>query len=172
MPKGKSLIAENLELAYRVWRECGQSPEQTVKTLGSKHDFPVSRQTLYEWMEKYSWKERAAKAEVIEQQAKDPNLSGEERMIAALVTQQQRYETYFETMTPKEIDSQAIYAFTNLITTIQSIRQKSAAYKTETFIVFWRELINWLNLNDPPAVQAIQKNFDDFVAYAKEKWRA
>lgn len=168
---GKSIDEEIKETAFQLWRKCGQSPDKTVKTLRELGHM-VTRQSIDAWKHERDWAIRAAKAEAIEQQAKDPNLSGEERMIAALVTQQQKYETYFETMTPKEIDSQAIYAFTNLITTIQSIRQKSAAYKTETFIVFWRELINWLNLNDPPAVQAIQKNFDDFVAYAKEKWRA
>lgn len=170
--KGKSLISENLELAYRIWRECGQSPEATVKRLNSEYDFTVSRQTIYEWMEKYNWKERAARAEAEERKAKDPVLSGEERMVAALVSQQQRYEAYFETLAVKEIDTQAVYAYTNLITTIQNIRQKTATHKSELFISFLKELINWLNLNDPASVQAIEKNFDDFIAYAKDKWRA
>ena len=168
--KGKSLISENLELAYRIWRECGQSPEATVRKLNSEHDFTVSRQTIYEWMEKYNWKARAALAEAVEQKAKDPQLSGEERMVAALASQIARYEAYFETLTPKEMDSQAVYAYTNLITTIQNIRQKTAAYKADLFVGFMKELINWLSKNDPEAVHAIEKNLDDFITYAREMY--
>ncbi len=172
MSKGKGLIGDNLELAYQTWRKCGRSPSLTIKTLNEEYGFSVSRPTLDQWKEEGDWGARADRAEAEEQRARDPRLSGEERMVGALVKQQQKYETYFETLTPKEIDTQAIYAYTNLITTIQNIRQKSSAYKAEIFIVFLKELINWLNLNDPPAVQAIQKNFDDFITHAKEKWRA
>jgi hypothetical protein len=168
--KGKSLISENLELAYRVWRECGQSPEQTVRKLNSEHDFTVSRQTIYEWMEKYNWKERAARAEAVEQQAKDPQLSGEEKLIAALESQKKRYEAFFETLGPLGIDNQATYAYSSLISTIQGIREKTGSYKAGLFVEFLRELITWLARHDPDSVPAIEKNFDDIVAAAKEKY--
>jgi hypothetical protein len=122
--KGKSLISENLELAYRIWRECGQSPEATVKKLNSEHDYTVSRQTIYEWMEKYNWKERAAAAEAVEQKAKDPQLSGTEKMLTSLVSSQQRYEKYFESLGVLGIDNQAQYAYNNTMETIVSIRKK------------------------------------------------
>lgn len=167
--KGKSLIAENLELAYRTWRACGQSPTETTRALQIK-GFSVSRQTIDEWTQKYNWKERATRAEAEEQRAKDPNLSGEEKMISSLVKQQQRYEEYFETLKVNEIDPQVTYAYTNLITTVQNIRQKTAAYKAELFVDFMRELIGWLAKHDPNSAPAIEKNFEDFIAFAKEKY--
>lgn len=169
--KGKSLIAENLELAYQTWRKCGQSPVLTIKTLNEEHEFNLSRVTLDAWIKDNGWKERADRAEEIERRAKDPNLSGEEKMISALVSEQQKYETYFETVPIVQRDPQMTYAYTHLITTVQNIRQKTAAHKAEMFTAFMRDLIGWLNLNDPGSVPAIEKNFDDFIAFAKEKYR-
>ncbi len=170
---GKSIDEEIKETAFQLWRKNGQSPTKTVRALQDLGHM-VTRQTIDEWMNDpdRDWTGRAARADAVEQKAKDPQLSGEEKLIASLVKEQEKYEQYFETLTLKERDHQAVYAFTNLVASIQNIRQKTAAYKAETFIVFLKELINWLNLNDPPSVQAIQKNFDDFIAHAKEKWRA
>ncbi len=175
--KGKSLIAENLELAFQTWRASGQSVGQTIRTLKTEHDFAVSRPTLYEWIEKYHWKERAAMAEAEERQAKDANLSGEEKMLAALVTQKERYEKYFANLGydkngRPEIDTQATYAYNNLIASLVSIRQRTGEYKAELFLDFMKDLIGYLNKNDPDAVPAIERNFDEFITYAKEKYRS
>jgi Holliday junction resolvase RusA-like endonuclease len=127
--KGKSLIRENLELAYTVWRECGQSPEETVRTLNSKHDFTVSRQTIYEWTEKFNWKERAARAEAEAQRATSATENLQIKFLADLVTQKERYDVYFTTIAP-QIDNQAIYAYTNLVKAITEIDRKKVIART------------------------------------------
>ena len=167
--KGKA-IAENMELAYKTWRECGQNETETARRL-MKTGFKLSRQTVIEWREKYSWKDRAARAEAVEQQATDPQLSSEERAIATLVREQGKYEEYFDTLPITSRDSQMTYAFNSLVTTIQSLRQKTAAYKAELFIDFMKDLVSWLQKNDPENVQAIEKNFDEFIQFAKEKYK-
>ena len=35
-----------------------------------------------------------------------------------------------------------------------------------------KDLIEWLGKNDPDSVDAIERNFDDFVAFAKERYGA
>ena len=168
---GRSIDEEIKEKAFQLWRKNGQSPTKVVRML-QEQGHAVTRQTIDAWMNdpECDWKGRAARADAVEQQAKDPELTGEERMIAALTRQAQRYEEYFDTLTVKSMDSQAVYAYTNLITTIQSIRQKTAAYRAEVFLDFLKELIDWLAKNDPDSVVAIEKNFDDFALYAKERY--
>lgn len=46
--------------------------------------------------------------------------------------------------------------------------KKSSAF----FIDFMKDLINYLTKNDPEAVQYIERNFDEFIAFAKEKYAA
>ncbi|MEK6744284.1 MAG: hypothetical protein AABZ15_11760 [Nitrospirota bacterium] len=166
---GKSVDDEIKEKAFQLWRKCGRSPERVVKELRDQGHM-VTRQSIDTWKNKGLWEDRAARAEALEQTVNDPQLSGEEKMIAALLGQKDRYEKYFETLPIGEMDTQAVYAYTNMITTIQSIRQKTAAYKAEQFIDFMKDLIGWLSKNDPESVPAIEKNFDDFIAFAKEKY--
>ena len=42
--------------------------------------------------------------------------------------------------------------------------------KGEFFIDCMKELISFLSKNDPEAVPVLEKNFDDFIAHAKEKY--
>jgi hypothetical protein len=167
---GRSLDDEIKEAAFHIWRKCGQSPDRTVKALREKGHM-VTRQTIDAWKNERKWVVRAAEADAVEHQAKDANLTSEERLIAVLVSEQEKYEQYFKTLTIHNRDHQAVYACASLASTIQNIRQKSATYKAETFTAFMRDLIGWLNLNDPESVPAIEKNFDDFIAFAKEKYR-
>lgn len=168
---GKSYMAENRELAYRRWRECGQNCEATLRTLKDTDGLPVTKPTLYEWIEKYNWKERAARAEAEEQRVKDAVVISDEAMIIAdLEKQKGKYERFFETLADCSMDNQAMYAYTNLVKTIVDIKARIAAYKADLFVGFLRDLIEWLSKNDPGAVSVIEQNFDDFMAFAKEKY--
>lgn len=167
---GRSVDDEIKEKAFQTWRKNGRSPERTVKELRDQGHM-VTRQSIDTWKNERDWEGRAAKADAVEQEAKDPELTGEERMVAALAKQAKRYEEYFETLTPKEMDSQAVYAYTNLISTLQAIRQKTGAYKAELFIDYMKDLIGWLSKNDPESVPAIERNFDEFILFAKDKYK-
>jgi len=168
---GKSYMAENRELAYSTWCECGQNIELTIRTLKDKHGLPVSKPTIYDWIEKFNWKERSARAESEKQRIRDAAcISTEDRFIADLERHKRMYERFFDSLGEGSIDNQAMYAYNNLVKTIVDIKAKTAAYKADLFVTFLRDQIEWLAKNDPEAVAAIENNFDDFVAYAREKY--
>ena len=167
----RSYEAETREDAYRTWRECGQNIEQTAAALGKKGYF-ISRPTLYDWIEKYGWKERAARAEVEERKAGDKMMNAESRALAGLERVQARYEKYFETLGEGKVDNQAMFAYTGIIKSIAEIRTKTGAYKATLFLDFMKDLIEWLSKNDPAALEVIEHNFDDFIRFAQEKYAA
>ena len=165
----RSYQAETREDAYKTWRECGQNIEQTVAALAKK-GYPITKPTLYEWMEKYGWKERAARAEVEEKKAIDTTMNAEARAIASLQKVQERFEKYFDSLGEGKIDSQAVYAYTGIIKSIAEIKEKTGAVKTALFLDFMKDLIEWLGKNDPESVDSIERNFDDFVSFARERY--
>ena len=167
----RSYQAETREDAYKTWRECGQNVEQTLAVLSKKGYF-ISKPTVYDWMEKYGWKERAARAEVEEKKAIDTTTNAEARAIASLRKVQERFERYFETLGEGKIDSQAVYAYTGIIKSIAEIKEKTGAVKAALFLDFMKDLIEWLSKNDPDSVDVIERNFDDFVSYARERYGA
>jgi len=168
---GKSYMAENRELAYRTWCECGQNCELTIRTLKDRHGLPISKPTLYEWIEKFNWKDRAARAEAEVQRVQDVAAIGSEsRFIADLEKQKTKYDRFFESLGDSGIDNQAMYAYNSLVKTIVDIKAKTAAYKAELFVTFLRDQIEWFSKHDPGAVAVIEGNFDDFVAWAREKY--
>lgn len=167
----KSYQAEAREAAYAAWRTCGQNITLTIKAL-KKKGFIISAPTLYDWAEKYTWKDRAARAEAEEQKAGDAVINAEGRALGSLEKVQSRYEKYFESLGDAGIDNQAMFAYTGIIKSITEIKIKTGAFRASLFVDFMRDLIDWMSKNDPGSVDAIERNFDDFVAYAKERYAA
>lgn len=167
---GKSYLAENRELSYRTWRECGQNIELTLRTLKEKHALSITKPTLYGWIEKFDWKGRAARAETEEQRANDAVVSSDSRMVLDLEKQKGKYERYFDSLGETATDTQAMYAYTNLVKTIIDIKTRIGAYKAALFLEFLRDLIDWLSKHDPEAVPIMERSFDDFIAFAREKY--
>ncbi len=166
----KSYLAENRELAYRIWRECGQNVELTLRKLRQHpQGFPLSKPTLYDWIETYNWKDRAAKAEAEEQRATDAVVSAEGRAIAALESVQKNYEDYFKTLGTATVDNQAMFAYTGVVKSIIDLKMKTATYKASLFVEFMKDLVEWFSKNDPDGLTVIERNFDDIAAWAKER---
>ncbi len=167
--KGKSFIAENRELAFRKYCECGGNVEMTLREL-KKADLKLSKKTFYEWMKKFNFEERRSKVDIEKQKVNDSQISFEENMLSDLLKQKAKYETYFEGITG--IDNQAQFAYASIVKTVIDIRAKLNAFKATAFIDFMKDLISYLNKNDPDTVPAIEKNFDDFMSFAKGKYGA
>lgn len=126
----RSYMAETREEAYRAWRQCGQNVEMCLREL-AKQGTTLTKPTIYEWMEKFGWKERAARAEAEEKKSAGVGeLSFDEQMLQALISQREKYEQYFATLTTQP-DNQATYAYTNLIKTISDIRDKVMKAKSQ-----------------------------------------
>lgn len=168
--KGKSYITENRELAFRRYVENGGNAEATLRDLEKKDGLKLSKPTFYEWMKKYNFEERLAKIDSDKQTAKDLDATFEESMFKALSKQKITYENYFETLTTP--DHQAQYAYAGIIKAMMDIRTRMASFKAALFLDFMKDLITFLGKNDPAVIPAIEENFDDFIAYAKEKYGA
>jgi len=167
----KSYQDETRETAYQTWRDCGQNYQFTLKEL-KKKGFIISAPTLYDWAEKYTWKDRAARAETEERKAKDINISFDEKLLADMTKQKERYDRYLEGLGDMKTDVNALNGYINLCKTISDVRSKTGAFKAALFIDFMKDLIDWLSKNDPGAVAVIEGIFDDFVKYAREKYAA
>lgn len=167
----RSYQVETREDAYETWRACGQNVEQALAALRSK-GYSISKPTLYDWMEKYGWKDRATRAEVYEKKTGDQAMSAEARALASLEKVQERYEQYFDTLGVGKVDNQAMFAYTGIVKSITDIKAKTGAVKAALFLDFMKDLIEWLGKNDPDAIDAIERNFDDFVRYAQETYAA
>jgi len=171
---GKSYIAETRELAFRTWRECGQNVELTIKAMKDRHDIPITKPTLYAWMEKFNWRERAARAETEEQRVNDAVVSDEAKILADLEKQKAKYERFFETLGEGAVDNQATYAYTNLVKTISDIkiRCRGPEVKVDRPTLFMEALefvAGFLKERDPEGLKVLARNFDGIVDAFKVK---
>ena len=168
--KGKSANLEAREAAFQAYRECGGNIEAAVRAL-KKKGYSLSKPTLYDWMEKYNFKERLAEADSKAQEAKDVGLTTEAMLLVDLTRQKKKYETYFEGL-GNTIDNQAQYAYANLIKTIIDVKARTASDKAGLYLEFLRELVAYMVAHDQEAAQAIERHLDGFSDYAKGKYAA
>jgi hypothetical protein len=71
-------------------------------------------------------------------------------------------------------DPQAIHALGALQRIIDAEEkigsQEEAVPNPEVFLGFMRDMVTFLKDRDPEALTALEKNFDEFIAFAKEKY--
>ena len=166
--KGKSASLEARESAFQAYRECGGNVEATLRRL-REIGYSLSKPTLYDWIRKFNFKERLARADLKAQEARDAALTTEEQLLSSLIQQKEKYEAYFDGL-GRAVDNQAQYAYTNLVKTIIDIKAKMGADRAALFLTFLKDLVSYLAAEDPEAVPFIERNFDDFVAHAREKY--
>lgn len=169
-----SAKAEARELAYNVWRECGQNLSETERVLNRDRDLPVTRQTLAEWRDKYDWPGRAARTECAESQ-KARGIS-DDALITALLAQKDRYEEYFESLTRGQIDNQALYAYSNILKTLVDFANKKKTEVAEVdrpavFLESLKFVAETLKEIDPEGLKIFAKSFDAIVTRYKESLR-
>lgn len=166
--KGKSADIEARELTFKVYRECGGNVEMTLREL-DKQGYKISKPTLYDWIEKFDFKGRMAQADIKAQEARDLDLTLEMQVLSSLNAQKVKFEKYFESLGTK-IDTQAQYAYSNVLMTMINIKAKLGADKKNTFLDFMRDFVNYLSKEDVEAVPYMERNFDGFVSFAREKY--
>ena len=118
--------ADRRELAFRVWRECGQSATKTLLKLGQEYDWPnLGRQTLYDWISQYQWNDRAARLHAEAERVEIAKLMGREKILADLSVRKSSYERYLEMVEGKgAVDNAATTAYANLCKTIMQLQDK------------------------------------------------
>jgi hypothetical protein len=124
MAKGKSVFAESRELAFTCFRKCGGNVEATLREL-EKEGLKLSKPTLYEWIEKFNFKERLKNCDAEKERIDDIRASFEKKMFGKLIKQLEKYETYFDAN--PDLDNQATYAYTNLLKVVVELSRKISA---------------------------------------------
>jgi hypothetical protein len=172
MSPRKSYTAEAHEVSYATWRQCGQNIEATVRELRKK-GYLITKPTLCDWRDKFTWCDRAARAEAEEQKAGDAKISSREKALVSLRKRLQSYDDYLDSLPAgNHPDNQALFAYTNLVKTIGDIEMKAQGYKATAYLDFMRDLVDWLGKNDEEGLACIERDLDDFTAWAREKYAA
>ena len=121
--------AETREFAYTVWCECGQNLSECHRKMNGEHGYVISRQSLHEWKEKYDWESRAARTEA--EKSMMANATSDDAILAPLLKQKDKYESYFDALEVGKVDNQAVYGYNAILKTILDIRQKIEDRKKE-----------------------------------------
>ena len=122
MAKGKSVFAESRELAWTCYHKCGGNVEATLREL-EKEGLKLSKPTLYEWIEKFNFKERLKNCDAVAQEASDAKMQYREKILLDLKKQKVRYDKFFDSLSEGQIDTQATYAYNSLCKTISDIQR-------------------------------------------------
>jgi hypothetical protein len=163
--KGKSLITENRELAFRIWCDEGTNVKKTLSRLNKDHGFPLSMPTIYDWINRFDWKGRLARLDAAQ-------LNTQDLIVDPLVSigrQIEKYDKHFEAL-GDTVDNEAMGAYTNILKTRALLIEKQRQFKGQIIIEFMRELINYLSKNDPDSVAAIEKHFVEFSNIVRDKY--
>jgi len=137
---------EQHELAYRVWRQAAGNMSETLRRLDEDHDWPLSRQTLFDWRANMGWPARAAAEEaeaVRRQRAEQLDRSA---MLAGIDLQLERYEEAFARAAAagEEPDPRGISAYANLarlrLSTLRDIETGAGADRLELAMDVLREV--------------------------------
>jgi transposase len=137
----------------------------------------VSIAQIQRWAEKYEWRKKKEdrKRETLKAQAEGRS-PVREKILLDLKKQKERYDKYFETLGENEINTQATYAHATLCKTISDIQKDFDAKATQKidrlgiYAEFMRDLVTFLKDHDPDALTALEKNFDEFISFAKQKY--
>lgn len=113
------------DLAFRVWRECGQNWTETERRLRNEHDLrKLTRQRLYDWAAADGWQDRAARLQVEEERAELAKMLGREAILADLMKQKRSYEAYLDGLPAGKMDNAARQAYAQLCKTIMQVQDK------------------------------------------------
>ena len=121
--------SETREFAYNVWCGCGQNLSECHRKMNGEHGYVISRQSLHEWKTKYDWEARAARTDA--EKSMMANATSDDAILAPLLKQKEKYETYFDNLEVGKVDNQAVYGYNAILKTILDIRQKIEDRKKE-----------------------------------------
>ncbi len=144
----------------------------------------VSIAQIQRWAKKYEWRKKREDftKRLSKAQEETRALVREEILLQDLTHQRDLLKKFFE---GKEVmekgDIQAMYAYTNVTDSIckiladmrkrdESLRVAQKIDRPQIFLDFMRDLVSYLKEHDPEALTTLEKNFDEFVGWAKGKY--
>jgi transposase-like protein len=156
--------------------------QKTIEEISTATGVSVSQ--VQRWAKEETWKEEKEKFQERINKAREETrvLMREEILIEDLVHQRDLMKKYFEGKEVMEkADTQMMYAYTNVTDSICKIladmRKRDEALRSiqkidrpQLFLDFMRDLVSFLKDRDPAGLEALEKNFDEFIAFAKDKY--
>ncbi len=144
----------------------------------------VSLPQIQRWAKKYEWKKKREdfRQRMMKAQEETRAIIREEILLQDLTHQRDLLKNYFEGLVVMEKgDIQAMYAYTNVTDSIckiladmrkrdESLRSAQKIDRPQIFLDFMRDLVSYLKEHDPAALEALEKNFDEFIGWAKGKY--
>jgi transposase-like protein len=157
----------------------GKTLDEIAKSSG------VSVSQVERWAKKYEWRKKRddLKARSMKAQDEVRALMREEILLEDLVHQRDLMKKYFaDKEVMEKADTQMMYAYTNVTDSIckmlADMRKRDEALRTvqrvdrpQLFLDFMRDLVLFLKDRDPTALTGVEKNFDEFIQFAKEKYK-
>ncbi|MEO5357016.1 MAG: hypothetical protein H7844_06940 [Nitrospirae bacterium YQR-1] len=160
----KSLILENIDVAWQVWRDFEGNSEEAVKELNKKYKFRLTVKTITEWAEKYKWKERSEKEKLEIEKLRKAKAVTTESLIADLLRQKENYDSL------GTLDNQSTNAYTSLVNTINNLYKTTAKSKLDAYVDLMKIYVQWLLKNDPDGIKSVEKHIDAFTLFLTEKY--
>ena len=182
MPKAHG--SRKREYSFEIRDRCegfyvndGKTLDEIVQLSG------VSISQVERWYKKDEWKtkreqfrNRASRA-----QEEARALMREEILLQDLVNQKNLLDHYFKEREYDKADSNTLSNYINIVTNIskllqdirkrdEGLRNAQKADRPQLFLDFVRDLVLFLKDRDPAALTELEKNFDEFIAFAKEKY--
>lgn len=173
------------EYSFEVVDRCESLYVNEGKTLDEiAESTGVSVAQVQRWAAKYEWKIKKEEFRIRVTRAKEETraLILEEILLQDMVHQKDLLKKYFEDReTIEKGDIQAMYAYTNVTDSICKIladmRKRDDALRTvqkvdrpQAFLEFMRDLVIFLKDRDPVGLETLEKDFDPFVEWAKQKY--
>jgi transposase-like protein len=161
------------EYSFEVIDRCEALYVNEGKTYGEiSGTTGVSIPQLQRWGKKYEWRKKKEKFKTGALQANtEARGLDREKVLEDLKKQKERYDKFFGKLGEGQIDIQATYAYSSLCKTIFELqRQRDEKRDPQIFLDFMRDLVSYLKEHDPEALMALEKNFDEFIGFAKQKY--
>lgn len=115
--------AEQRDLAYQVWRANGQNMAKTLRALNTEHEWPLARQTLFDWRDGANWPARAAADDAEAARRQRAEKSDTLAVLGSLELHREHYERYFASIAAAgEVDPKATQAYANLLRVILAVK--------------------------------------------------
>ena len=151
--------------------------EEITKVIG------VSIAQVQRWAKKYEWKKKKEefRNRVSKAQEETRALVREEVLLQDLVNQKNLMDKYFKDREYDKADSNTVSNYINIVNNVskllqdirkrdENLRNMQKVDRPQVFLDFMRDLVSFLKDHDPEALTALEKNFDEFIAFAKEKY--
>jgi hypothetical protein len=179
-------MANKREYSFEIVDQCEGFYVNEEKTFEQiSNDTKVSTAQLLRWAKTYDWKtkKKEYRERFLKSQEETRAIVREEVLLSDLVNQKTLLDKYFKDREYDKADSNTVGNYINIVNNIskllQDIRKRDENLRglqkidrPQIFLDFMRDLVSFLKERDPAALTALEKNFDEFIGFVKDKYKS